>query len=529
MNNMKKEDLFNAMNDIEDDLLIRSENGIKGKKKEKKMALRKITGGVVAAAVMAVALVGVDKMGLFDREVEPGSIHTSTSKPTSKPTSTPTDKPKDEVMKDVIDAAAGGRGEEKEENKKHFGFKGTGEIDFVYTGTIHPLTLENANDYVTASRFTNFDFNKFDSFENEGYALIKDKYILKNNSGEDQIIKVMYPSNVVFADIYESTPKVYVDGKEVETEINMSSGYLDDRLSYDFDLSILDEKVVVYEYQCSDDVKDGMFTAQMWIENEKKQEYYSHLELEDNIYYANMSAHYVKGHTEYYGFKTEDVKNTGKTPMLIFYGEEPKEYREQAFDGYIWSEETKTELDVKMVRYESTFREVLAKIIEESGFCEESNDELNALFYEFCGAYLADVIRENNNGEDDLEKGNAYWFENSIDGLIYLLYDMGKFDITNEIVVPAGGEISYEIEYYRQGNHDKTIPETEDLGKYGFDSLTIGESILNFDEQVASIDDHGYIEILEQNYGFDLENDVREVTLDMMVDYYYMVVRRIVE
>jgi hypothetical protein len=128
-----------------------------------------------------------------------------------------------------------------------------------------------------------------------------------------------------------------------------------------------------------------------------------------------------------------------------------------------------------------------------------------------------------------LENGNTYSFENSISGLIEILYNMGKFNITNEIVVPAGGEISYEIEYYRQGNHDKTIPETEDLGKYGFDSLTIGESILKFDEQVASIDDHGYIEILEQNYGFDLENDVKEVTLDMMVDYYYMVVRRIVE
>ena len=50
-------------------------------------------------------------------------------------------------------------------------------------------------------------------------------------------------------------------------------------------------------------------------------------------------------------------------------------------------------------------------------------------------------------------------------------------------------------------------------------------SNLQFTQQIASIEDRGQIEIVRQNFGFDLENGIKEVTLDMNEPHYYLEVK----
>ena len=52
-------------------------------------------------------------------------------------------------------------------------------------------------------------------------------------------------------------------------------------------------------------------------------------------------------------------------------------------------------------------------------------------------------------------------------------------------------------------------------------------SNLIFTGQTASLEDRGQIEIVRQNFGFDIENGIDEVELDMEEPHYYLEVRAI--
>ena len=95
-----------------------------------------------------------------------------------------------------------------------------------------------------------------------------------------------------------------------------------------------------------------------------------------------------------------------------------------------------------------------------------------------------------------------------------------SFDVT----IPAGESLSVEavlpkdasIDYY--GNAK---------GKDGFDMATNLGSNLTFTKQTASICKYEEIEIIDQNFGFDLENGITTVPLDLNQDLYWMQVRKI--
>lgn len=52
-------------------------------------------------------------------------------------------------------------------------------------------------------------------------------------------------------------------------------------------------------------------------------------------------------------------------------------------------------------------------------------------------------------------------------------------------------------------------------------------STLEFSGQTASVSNSQFIEIVYQNFGFDLENGITKVTLDVNKPHYYMEVRKI--
>ena len=52
-------------------------------------------------------------------------------------------------------------------------------------------------------------------------------------------------------------------------------------------------------------------------------------------------------------------------------------------------------------------------------------------------------------------------------------------------------------------------------------------STLEFSKQSASVSNRQFIEIIYQNFGFDLENGVTKVELDVNEPHYYMEVRKV--
>ena len=59
----------------------------------------------------------------------------------------------------------------------------------------------------------------------------------------------------------------------------------------------------------------------------------------------------------------------------------------------------------------------------------------------------------------------------------------------------------------------------------GYDMVTGLGSNLIFTEQTARLEDRGQIEIVRQNFGFDIENGVNEVELGIEEPRYYLEVK----
>lgn len=77
----------------------------------------------------------------------------------------------------------------------------------------------------------------------------------------------------------------------------------------------------------------------------------------------------------------------------------------------------------------------------------------------------------------------------------------------------------------KNGSYDEYCAHTKNQGIYGYDLATGLGSNLTCTGQRAAIEDRGLIEIVRQNFGFDLQNGVKTVDLDPAQEHYYLEVR----
>ena len=98
-----------------------------------------------------------------------------------------------------------------------------------------------------------------------------------------------------------------------------------------------------------------------------------------------------------------------------------------------------------------------------------------------------------------------------------------------QLTIPAGGSVTLSAVMTKPASFDYYCAHTENQGVYGYDMVTRLGSTLTFTGQSATLEDRGQIEIVRQNFGFDLEQSVSTVTLDMDVEHYYLEVKRLTQ
>ena len=79
----------------------------------------------------------------------------------------------------------------------------------------------------------------------------------------------------------------------------------------------------------------------------------------------------------------------------------------------------------------------------------------------------------------------------------------------------------------KEASFDYACTDRGNRGVYGFDMVMTLGTALEFTQVTASIVLGDEIELVRQNFGFDLENGVTQVTLDPATEHYYLEVRRI--
>lgn len=94
-----------------------------------------------------------------------------------------------------------------------------------------------------------------------------------------------------------------------------------------------------------------------------------------------------------------------------------------------------------------------------------------------------------------------------------------------EVTVPAGESVNITFELWKEPSYDFHCSGSEHVGLQGYDFVTRLGSNLDFTAQTAALVHTDGIEIVRQNFGFDLANSVTEAALDTAEEHYYLEVR----
>ena len=78
----------------------------------------------------------------------------------------------------------------------------------------------------------------------------------------------------------------------------------------------------------------------------------------------------------------------------------------------------------------------------------------------------------------------------------------------------------------KNASYDFACAKTENRGVCGYDLMTTLGSGFLWKDQQAILEDRGQIEIVRQNFGFDLEQGIYTVKLNPQEEHYYLEVRR---
>lgn len=169
-----------------------------------------------------------------------------------------------------------------------------------------------------------------------------------------------------------------------------------------------------------------------------------------------------------------------------------------------------------MERYESDLdtmlRQLLPLIWEERGQ-EDADFEL------YYRAFLEQLLSYGVLSDEPVERYDTGWLEFIEEDMVRVCW------LESEVTVPAGGTVSLTASMTKAGSYDFDCTGTDNVGVCGYDLVTKLGSNLACSAQTATLEDRGQIEIVRQNFGFDLEQGITTVTLDPAEEHYYLEVR----
>ena len=215
---------------------------------------------------------------------------------------------------------------------------------------------------------------------------------------------------------------------------------------------------------------------------------------------------------------------------VYFLGEAPTEYIEQGYSYVDITDENKSDkVTAKMKIYETTIEDVLRaqmdvqlKKLEKDA--DRPSEELMDLYYERMARMLIDMYLWANDGMDTPE--DQVFYENSISDIAYMAWDYESvYLLSKNITIPAGSSVKVDFDYKKSGACNTYEPHEEFRDNYCYDNMPNLLTNLEFTKQTAAILESGNIRIEDQNYGFDLEKNLKEVQLKLDAERYYMIVK----
>lgn len=446
-----------------------------------------------------------------------------------------------------------------------------------YAGPVFPLTLTEENNHLTAARDITLDFapwtpvwKEADWHDEGGYwitdsdILVTDAYTLTNDAAEEQTVTVLYPFISSLMELEKLRPTLMLEDAALETAVHL--GVYSGTLEGVYGPSLL----------------EGDPAGSANLDYAESWEDYAAL-LADGTYQANALGPgpdvsgipvTVYRFTDPYGPAADDEAGISNPSIrvsfdldydattVLGYGfhagrydpesgamiqgfsiptgrraENPEPYylvvlgediQNMTIGGYVTggTDPDTQPLEgcgVTVERQESdldtALREIAGVMLDDNRSEEGQQPPYFELYYR---ALVEHLLAYGVLSDSAAERYDTGWLEmiasdvRSVDRVCWL---------EAEVTIPAGRSVTLTASMTKEGSYDFFCANTNNAGIYGYDLVTALGSCLTCSDQRATLEDRGLIEIVRQNFGFDLETGVKTVTLDPEEPHYYLEVR----
>ena len=427
-----------------------------------------------------------------------------------------------------------------------------------YAGPVFPLTLREADGAITADREITLDFTHWMS-ENGGHPadiLVTDAYTLTNTSAEEKTIGLLYPFSGALYHLSDCMPVLTADGARLDAVLHAggySGGFQSPYGGTEEPLLNLDRINSWEEYKAL--LSDGRYQAAALGEYPdlsgvpvtvyKFFDYYGP-EPDEAAGHPNPSIRagfeldYDRTTVLSYGFHAGRYDRENGTMIQGFSIPRPSyprygdpyyllvigdDIRNLATGAYVTGgtdadTETLDNAGVSVERYVSDLETALYEAAELMYRISDRLREGGADFELYFGLLKEFIVSYGILSEDPVERYHTGWLEDlEVDSVDRVFYLEAAVDI------PAGGSVRLTAEMTKAGSYDFYCAHTGNQGVYGYDMATGLGSNLRCTAQAAVLKDQGQIEIIRQNFGFDLTNGVDRVSLDPKQEHYYLEVK----
>lgn len=392
-----------------------------------------------------------------------------------------------------------------------------------YAGPVLPLTARTGGEKITAKREVTFDFTAArsdgESSAPDGDCQVTDSYLLAAD-GVGQTAELLYPFVSTVRSLEETQPEVTADGGTVEVLLAVGGGSdygVEDWTTYQelfqdssYQASALEEPdlsqaAVVYELTevAGPETEGGATTLALTIPEQESMTVLS--------YGFDGYEQREDGTTRYSLFVPQEGELRQKL-LLIFLGGEPENYTITGYEnGACRAGEEVAGVTAAVTRRETTLGDVLGEATEDYARLMELEAQETVL-YQAAAKELAAGM-----GDD--------WYGRLDDVLMAAGTQRRVFYLSWRQEVPAGETVKVAVTYWREASRNFG-GGGGDTAVRGYDLVTRLGSSLTFTGQSARIVDGGLVDIVEQNFGFDLGQGIKKAALELDQDHYYLAVRR---
>ena len=403
-------------------------------------------------------------------------------------------------------------------------------------------------------------------YQSSGKILVSDTYTLTNSSSEDQTISFLYPFASSLNGLSENRPTITINEEAINTELHAGSyagtfqgawenwaethenpgslnlqyieswegyetllsdgSYLERALGDYPDLSHI--PVIVYKFTDAwgpaEDDDAGIPNPSMRIMFEMD---YDKTNVLSYGFHSgsNDRENGIMGRG--FSIREEGERWYGNPYYLIVIGDDVQNMTSQGYVTGGWDTKNEVESGVTITRTESDLESALREAA--SFYYRELTDVQNYVeadpeygFEMYYGLLKEHLVAYGVLSEKEIDRYASGWIEEldivGVDRVFWL---------EAEITIPAGESVTLTAAFEKEPSFDFTCADTANKGISGYDMVTALGSNLIFTQQTACLEDRGQIEIVRQNFGFDLENGIKEVTLDLTVPHYYLEVKGI--